>query len=169
MPFPSNIYSETFSYTNVNLSAGSFTNKNGGHRWNAPWSLATSGSGVGWTVQTNGVSGLPMFLETQSNYPTVVGNRAFLQCENDTGSATARRTITTTNSGSIFVGAIAAFQYNGADRYMTIGLMNGDATEVEFGKVYGRLNYFDVRRQNVNGGGSSLMNGWGELGGTNNW
>ncbi|MDD4117916.1 MAG: choice-of-anchor D domain-containing protein [Kiritimatiellae bacterium] len=170
MPYPENVYSETFSYTNLTLSTGSFSNKAGGSlNWPAGWSLTDAGSGHGWTVQTNGVDTYPVFALTKSNYPTVVGNRAVLQSSGSTGHNAARRTITTTNSGTIYVGAVVSFQYNGTGKYMTIGLMNGDTTEVEFGKVYGSANTFDIRRGTSNGGSTYVMNGWGETGGTDNW
>ncbi len=171
--YPSNVYAETFSYTNVALSAGSFSNKTGGHLWNGAWSLSTAGAGFGWTIQTNAVTGTPDFGVVQSNYPTVVGNRAVLEA-NGIGHNAARRAIVATNSGTIFVAAIVAYQYDGAEganKYMTIGLMNDSATELEFGKVFGRANYFDIRRNDANGTVSTYqMHGWGESGrSTNDW
>ncbi|MDD4117393.1 MAG: autotransporter-associated beta strand repeat-containing protein [Kiritimatiellae bacterium] len=172
--YPSNVYSETFSYTNVTLSAGSFSNKSGGYLWNGAWSLSTAGSGFGWTVQTNVVAGTPAWNVIQTNYPTVVGNRAVLEA-NGVGHNAARRAIVPTNSGTIFVAAIVAYQYDGAaegaNKYMTIGLLDGDITEFEFGKVYGRQNFFDIRRNDANGTVSTYqMHGWGESGrSTNDW
>ncbi|NCD22882.1 MAG: choice-of-anchor D domain-containing protein, partial [Spartobacteria bacterium] len=171
MPYPENVYSETFSYTNKDISIGSFSNKTGGHQWTAGWSLSTAGSGHGWTVQTNGVTGLPAFKVTESNYPTVVGNRAVLEA-NGVGHNAARRTIATTNNGTIFVGCVVAYQYDGTGKYMTIGLMDGDTTELEFGKVYGANNLFSIRRPSDNNNAASTyeMHGWGETGrDTNDW
>jgi hypothetical protein len=171
--YPTNVYSETFSYTNVNLSAGSFSNKTGGHLWNGAWVLATAGTGCGWTIQTNVVAGMPAWNISQTNYPTVVGNRAVLKAEG-VGHNSASRAIVATNSGTIYVGAIVAYQYDGAEganKYMTIGLMNGTTTELEFGKVDGRANFFDIRRGGANGSVSDYqMHGWGESGrSTNDW
>jgi hypothetical protein len=170
MPFQSNISTETFSYTNVALHADSFTNKAGGNGWSDSWSLSQSGTGYHWEVQTNAVAGMPAFKLTESNYPTVVGNRAVLLTGDDPGSGFARRTIAPTNTGNVFVGAVVAYKWHGTGKFMTIGLMNGDDTEVEFGKVYGRNNYFDIRRHETNGNSSYVMNGWGEADQyTNNW
>ncbi len=172
--YPSNVYAETFSYTNVALSAGSFSNKSGGYLWSGAWSLSTAGSGFGWTIQTNVVAGTPAWNVIQTNYPTVVGNRAVLEA-NGVGHNAAYRAIAATNSGTIFVAAIVAYQYDGAtegaNKYMTIGLMNDTDTELEFGKVYGRQNFFDIRRNDANGTVSTYqMHGWGESGrSTNDW
>ena len=170
MPYPTNLYSETFSYTNVTLNTDSFTNKHGGPLWTAPWSLTNTGSGYAWQVQTNGVPNTPAFTISQSNYPTVVGNRAVLIAGAGPGTNTARRTITARTNGTVFIGAVVAYKYQGVADYMTIGLMNGDTTELEFGKVMGRMNYFDLRRSGANAGSGYQMNGWGEASEyTNNW
>ncbi|MGD9611281.1 MAG: lamin tail domain-containing protein [Kiritimatiellia bacterium] len=166
MPYPSNVYSETFSYTNIDLSVGSFSNKLGGHHWTNAWSLSLTGTGHGWQVQTNGVAGLPMFKVTESNYPTVVGNRAVLTGGDAVGAGFARRGVYT-NEGNIFVGCVVAYKYPGDTKYMTIGLMNGDTTEMEFGKVYGYTNLFSIRRQDANALSTYAMNGWESD--TNNW
>ena len=62
-----------------------------------------------------------------------MGNRAVVTAGNDSGGAFAARTIPTRNSGNVFVGAVVAYKYHGPTKYMTIGLKNGAADEVEFG------------------------------------
>ena len=120
------------------------------------------------------MAGTPAWNVIQTNYPTVVGNRAVLEA-NGVGHNAAYRAIAATNSGTIFVAAIVAYQYDGAtegaNKYMTIGLMNDTDTELEFGKVYGRQNFFDIRRSGANGTVSTRqMHGWGESGrSTNDW
>ena len=134
-----------------------------------PWVLTTTGTGHSWSIKTNSAPEEPGFRITQSNYPTVVGNRAVVTAGNDSGGAFAARTIPTRNSGNVFVGAVVAYKYHGPTKYMTIGLKNGAADEVEFGKVFDEQNKFSIRRNNANGASDYYINGWGEDGGTNNW
>ncbi|MDY0145084.1 MAG: autotransporter-associated beta strand repeat-containing protein [Kiritimatiellia bacterium] len=171
--YPAHVYSETFSYTNRTLNTDGFAGKNGGYLWDGAWSLTTAGEDHGWSIQTDGIEGLPAWTISQPNYPTVVGNRAVLNTEG-VGHNAARRAIAPTNSGTIYVGAIVAYQFDGddgANKYMTIGLMNDTTTEFEFGKVFGRKNFFDIRRNDANGTVSTYeMHGWGESGrSTNDW
>ena len=172
MPYPKNVYSETFSYTNVTLNTASFTNKSGGHNWTGAWDLKNANASHAWQVQRNLVESMPAFKKMAPNYPTTVGNRAVL-IANGIGHSSAYRTIAPTNTGTIFVGALVAYKWDGAegaDKYMTIGLMDGSTTELEFGKVFGEKNKFSIRRNNANAASSFNVYGWGDAGrSTNDW
>ena len=156
-PYQPNVVVETFSYTNVSLSADSFTNKAGGANWatGSNWVLATSGD-ASWRVLPNDTyDDRPMFFTAASNQATISGNRAFISLDGDYRSGTATRSIPSTNSGTIFVSAIMAYRYEGdsegADRWLTIALMNGATEEVEFGKVGGSWRKLDIYRGSAGG------------------
>lgn len=171
-PYQPNVGVETFSYTNVTLSADSFTNKAGGANWATGSNWVLEASGTSWQVFTNDAyDGRPMFFTAASNMATLSGNRAFADLNGDSRWVNATRQIPTTNSGVMFVSALMAYRYEGSsegtDRWITMALMNGDTEELEFGKVWGANRTFTIRRSGANGGSSYGLNPYGDS--TNNW
>lgn len=171
--YQANVGVETFSYTNVTLSAASFTNKAGGANWatGSNWVLATSGI-ANWLVLPNDTyDDRPMFFTAASNQATISGNRAFADLNGAGRWANATRQLPTVSTGSVFVSALMAYRYEGSsegtDRWLTIAMMNGTTEELEFGKPWGAHRTFTIRRSGANAASSYGMNPYGDS--TNNW
>lgn len=171
-PYQPNVGVETFSYTNVTLSADSFTNKAGGANWATGSNWVLEASGTSWQVFTNDAyDGRPMFFTAASNMATHSGNRAFIDLNGAGRWGNATRQLPTVSTGSVFVSALMAYRYEssseGTDRWLTMALMNGTTEELEFGKVWGANRTFTIRRNGANAASSYGLNPYGDS--TNNW
>ncbi|NCA82661.1 MAG: choice-of-anchor D domain-containing protein, partial [Opitutae bacterium] len=171
--YQAGVVAETFSYTNVALSADSFTNKGGGAAWSSGsnWVLSTSGD-ASWLILTNDTAtDRGMFFTPASNQATISGNRAFISLDGTSRTGTATRAISNVSTGTIFVSAIMAYRYEGdmegMGRWLTIALMDGTNEEVEFGKVGGRWRTLDAYRGGSYGGCTYNLNPYHSS--TDNW
>ena len=159
---------ETFSYTNVALNTAGFALKSGGAAWASTSSWVHSTNSTSWLVITNDTAdGRPMFFTAASNMPDLTGNRIFLDAMGSTRYGDATRSINTTNSGAIYVCALAAYRYNGTDKWLTLAMMNGATEEFEVGKVWGADKTFSIRRSGGNATSSATMEPYNDS--TNNW
>ena len=167
-----NVGVETFSYTNVTLNTDSFTNKSGGANWATGSNWVLEASGTSWQVFTNDTyDGRPVFYTAASNMATHSGNRAFIDLNGPGRWGNATRQLPTISTGTLFVSALMAYRYEGstegADRWLTMALMNGSDEELEFGKVWGANRTFTIRRSGANASSSYGLNPYGDS--TNNW
>jgi endonuclease/exonuclease/phosphatase family metal-dependent hydrolase len=159
---------DTFSYTNVTLSADDFALKSGGANWASTSSWVVTESGGTWSVLTNDTAdGRPMFFTAPSNQMALSGNRVFFDANGATRQGDATRTIDPITSGVVYVSAMMAYRYNGTDKWLTMALMNGDTEELEVGKVFGGDKTFSIRVSGANAASSYDMNPYADS--TNNW
>ncbi len=116
---------EQFAYTNTISLAGGNT----GQDWSGAWSVA-SGS---WNIDANSSPAFANF----DGYPDRAANRVKLTNPGDNSEGKASRSFSAINSGSVFVAFKMAYNWEGANKWAGLSLMDGGTERAFFGKGYG--------------------------------
>ncbi len=125
------------------VDPGAYTNGvaisglNTGNGWSGGW--VTTGSGT-WVAQTNysagGGADVPSLL-SPVNYPVQAANRITVGGLGNNESATARKTFTAVNSGTIYMAGLVAYRNGGNNKFVGLSFMNGTVETGFVGKAGG--------------------------------
>jgi len=116
---------EQFAYTN-NITFS--TTQNGGQGWASAWNIL---SGT-WVAKTNGEA---VFIN-KPNYPSNHANRIRLNNPGNGNAGQARRDFATPyTTGTVYVAALMAYEFQGADKFAGINFLSNGTSKAFFGEV----------------------------------
>ncbi|OGV43664.1 MAG: hypothetical protein A2X46_08275 [Lentisphaerae bacterium GWF2_57_35] len=118
---------ESFAYTNDMP----LLNLNGGSGWNSAW---YGGDASSFTAVVNEATGEPTFANMTS-YPSRVGNRIKLTNPGNGGMKSAARSFPAITSGKLYVSAMIGYAYDGASKWIGLGLASNGTDKLFLGEV----------------------------------
>ena len=137
--YENDIIVDTFSYTNMTQPSAAWV---GGQGWgNHYWAKVGDTARIIYSIQTNSLTASAAWIGVApSNYMAPAGNALQIIATNNNSTGAVQRTFANSIGGAsgekMYVAFLMGYQYEGAQKWAGLNLMNNDTEKAFFGKAY---------------------------------